>query len=287
MTSSTSNSERSLIALSLTVFLALFVGYNVAVKIAKPEGLFLQNQAEKNISTAEDYIFEKKAADTVIVGSSLAARLDESYFGKGFRNLSFAGGTAATGLEIIRRHGTVPKVVLVETNLIRDLDTAFVEAQYQPLSLFLKRYLPSAQAKYRPVNLLLGGLRSKTGTESVVPDANVFANLLANQQSDYSRLPDQDWLRHSTGVLAREVDSLMARGVKVIFFVMPINAILEDSPKARNQLEEYQRVFPPSRYLWIDSLPGEYITADGIHLVPQSARTYAGLLRKRLESGPL
>ncbi|MEO7425751.1 MAG: hypothetical protein ABI036_11230 [Fibrobacteria bacterium] len=286
MNSSTSNSRGALIIRSTAVFLVLFIGYNLAVMVAKPAGSFLQSQPEKNAAVADDYILGERAADTVIVGSSLSARLDESDLGPGFLNLSFAGGTAATGLEIVDRLERVPKLVLVETNQIRNLDSSFVDARFSPLGRFLKRRIPTARAKYRPVNLLLGALRKKTGREDLTPDATVFANLLEEQRRDYENVPDPEWLRSSVTRMAQQVASLEAKGVRVVFFVLPVYPQLRDLPKARDLLQAFHTTFPPPGNRWIECPPGDFITADGIHLVPQSARLYAGLLLAELRHGP-
>jgi hypothetical protein len=67
--------------------------------------------------------------DVVVVGSSVAWRLKEEYFWPPrVRNLSLAGGSPLTGLEIVANRPNPPKIVLIETNVLtRETDSALIE----------------------------------------------------------------------------------------------------------------------------------------------------------------
>src|SRR5712664_1269598 len=67
--------------------------------------------------------------DVVLVGSSLTFRLKEEYFATPkLRNLALAGGSPVTGLEIVANQPGLPRIVLVEANVLsRPIDTALVE----------------------------------------------------------------------------------------------------------------------------------------------------------------
>src|SRR6266852_9854210 len=53
----------------------------------------------------------------------------EGYFKTPLRNLSIGGGSPATGLSIISSYSSLPKIILVETNILsRPIDRALVEA---------------------------------------------------------------------------------------------------------------------------------------------------------------
>src|SRR5258708_8847760 len=59
----------------------------------------------------------------------MSFRLYEGYFKTPLRNLSIGGGSPATGLWIISSYRSLPKIILVETNILsRPIDTALVEA---------------------------------------------------------------------------------------------------------------------------------------------------------------
>src|SRR5712664_747705 len=67
--------------------------------------------------------------DVALVGSSLTFRLKEEYFATPqLRNLALAGGSPVTGLEIVSGQSRLPRVILVEANVLsRQADTALVE----------------------------------------------------------------------------------------------------------------------------------------------------------------
>ena len=72
---------------------------------------------------------QEPTPDVVLVGSSLTNRLSESYFSTPrLRNLAFAGGSPVTGLEIVAARSQLPKLILVEANVLsRDVDTTMVD----------------------------------------------------------------------------------------------------------------------------------------------------------------
>src|SRR5258705_2087386 len=67
--------------------------------------------------------------DVVLVGSSLTFRLKEEYFATTkLRNLALAGGSPVTGLEIVANQPCLPRIVLVEVNVLyRAVDSALIE----------------------------------------------------------------------------------------------------------------------------------------------------------------
>jgi hypothetical protein len=55
----------------------------------------------------------------VLVGSSVAWRLKEEYFSlPRFRNLALAGGSPVTTLEILAKQPSLPRIILIETNVL-------------------------------------------------------------------------------------------------------------------------------------------------------------------------
>src|SRR4051812_41104504 len=57
--------------------------------------------------------------DVVLVGSSLTFRLKEEYFATPrVRNLALAGGSPVTGLEIVANQPRLPRIILIEVNVL-------------------------------------------------------------------------------------------------------------------------------------------------------------------------
>jgi hypothetical protein len=81
-----------------------------------------------SLITLNRYV-QEPAPDVVLVGSSVAWRLKEEYFSTSrVRNLALAGGSPLTSLEIVARQQQLPKIVLIETNVLsRPADRALVE----------------------------------------------------------------------------------------------------------------------------------------------------------------
>lgn len=112
----TSNSKKLLIF--IFIFLLLFIGFNLVIIIFKPSMSEFQNQWQRNISRVEDFLY-KESQEEVIVGSSMAFNLNKDLLKQSrIFNLSFAGSSVLSGLEIIKRSKRIPKVIYVETNVI-------------------------------------------------------------------------------------------------------------------------------------------------------------------------
>jgi hypothetical protein len=281
--SSISNSSHRLLIRSILVFAALLAAYNLVLR-SYPAAARFQNQEGKNVSVAEDYILDEKSNDIVIVGSSMSARFDPDALGPRFTNLSLSGGSAATGLEIIRRRGRPPRVVLIEINRLAELDSSFVENRFDPITLFFKKHLPSARVRNQPINLLLGFLKQGTRKDSSEADPKNYANLLAARREIFRQVSDESAVRNSIPRLTEAVDSLSVLGVVVVFFRMPVHRDLADSPKMKALAKEYHEAFPVPRYLWLDTIAGEFPTLDGVHLVGRGAVRFSSLFRREVEA---
>lgn len=81
-----------------------------------------------NFITLNRYV-QQPTPDVVLVGSSVGWRLKEEYFLlPRLRNLALAGGSAVTGLAIVARQAHLPKIILIEANVLsRSPDDALVE----------------------------------------------------------------------------------------------------------------------------------------------------------------
>jgi hypothetical protein len=75
------------------------------------------SQRQNNIVRAQRYVYQDDSdLKMVIVGSSLAANLNEKDIGEGVKSIAFGGGSSKTGLEIVKRSKSKPQIVLVEMN---------------------------------------------------------------------------------------------------------------------------------------------------------------------------
>jgi hypothetical protein len=149
-----------------------------------------------------------------------------------------------------------------------------VASRTAPLSLGLKRFFPSVQIRYRPLNLMLGKLKGGSTQESIIPDSTVFLSLLDGLKEAHEKAPDSVWLARQLASLKNRVESLSGKGTQIIFFTLPVHPEIVASVRATEILNSDREVFPTSKYRWINADEGDFLTTDG---VPPCAAKRSGL----------
>src|SRR3954453_16136871 len=90
-------------------------------------------QQRSNYLKSQRYVYEVPSDTNVIVGSSMAETLNDAALGDGFFKLTLAGGSVFTALEIVQRSGKIPRVVLIETNVMgRGPDAELLHDLFSP-----------------------------------------------------------------------------------------------------------------------------------------------------------
>jgi hypothetical protein len=217
--------------------------------------------------------------DIVLVGSSLTFRLKEDYFATPhLRNLGLAGGSPVTGLEIVANRQHLPKLVLIETNVLsRPPDATLVE-----------RYSKSANAEplfFRPVRTAVAAYESwhhAPLTHAQVSSA--LDKLLMQPPSDsvsgvYHRALEQFNAEDPTAVahanvsrVKQLISSIEQRGSRALLFELPYSEPIEGSRSANVTREIVHAKFPtPDRWLHIEYSRDNLRWADGVHLDERSA----------------
>ena len=218
--------------------------------------------------------------DVVLVGSSLTFRLKEEYFATPrLRNLALAGGSPVTGLEIVANQPRLPRIVLVEANVLsRPTDTTLVE-----------RYSRSVDAEpvfFRPIRTAVAAYESWVHAPlSHTQVSFALSRLLAQPPSDfdnriYADRALQQFNAEDPTLAARMnikrieqlIPAVEQRGARVLLFELPYSDQLEDSRSAKITREIVHTKFPdPERWLHIDPTRRELRWADGVHLDERSA----------------
>lgn len=218
--------------------------------------------------------------DVVVVGSSLGYRLKETYFiTPGLRNLSIAGGSPVTGLAIVARQERLPKIVLVETNVLsRPLDTALVE-----------RYASKGageQLMFRPVRAAVAALELWThappgsaqrlaAREQLLrqpPDNFDNSAYIARVVREQSADDPTHAVRDNVKRLGELIAAIEARGSRVLLLEIPYHPQVRQSPGVRITDEIVHTAFPdPARWLRISLAENELRWPDGGHLDDRSA----------------
>lgn len=278
MTSSTSSS--STITKTLLVFAGLFGAYSGYLGLTKPEVQVYQNQWIRNYARAQEYIYSDKDFDAVIVGTSLSARLPKDKLDGGVYNLTFEGGSALTGLDILATAGRYPKVILIESNLVdAPGDERMVDTLFTPLEWRLKRYAKAMQDKYQPINLMLSAWfpekpRLKLKKLSQGPDPAVFQK---NLEMQAKALNDNPPGFYAAGLdeLKKATDFFRSKNVRILFFRMPVDPKLVGSLKYVAMDRELRRRFPEIAWL-PQPEDAKYETEDGSHLTYRAAQWFTG-----------
>lgn len=270
------------------LLLALYQGLIWAGAIAPSRGI---NQWQENIIQAEGYLYSGQPASLVLAGSSLAANLDVDAIAPEAVNLGMAGGCSQTGLDVILRRQPVPKRVLIEVNdtIERQLDQDFVTRLTQPILRPLRQVFSSLRGEYTPLSVLVSLLKGQDSPDIKSPET-IQADPLRQQEIDRlatenQPLPDAEFqilLAQEIAVLKSQIQALEAAQVEVLLFNPPVEPALQNTPRQKAIQAELRSQFPESQYNWLPDAPGDWLTSDGLHLVPQEVERYTNWLRDRL-----
>jgi hypothetical protein len=214
--------------------------------------------------------------DIALVGSSLTYRLNESYFlPLKVRNLAISGDSSLTGLQIISSYPQVPKLILVEANIVsRDIDASLVRRfSGKSLDLSILRPMRMAVAYFnsrpeRPaesINSFEDMLRQPPETHD---------NALAIQRAieQYGKTDQDAAIVKNAEILNQLVSSLAARGSRVYLFELPYPKTIEDTHFAvTNRIAVHRRFSDPDQWLRLDYTAGEMRFEDHVHLDKRSA----------------
>jgi hypothetical protein len=276
----------------------LFLAYTLALYFFRPQVHRSQSHWQENVITAQRYIYSSSPQPVVIVGSSLSTRLLK--LPPDYWNLSFGSGSGLTGLTIVAREAHCPELVLIETNVLMEVDQAFLAKLYNPFLYHLKRYALSLREEYHPLNVLM---TMWFGQPSEVPASDgpkrqprvprEVLQIVINK----AKAPIDDHFRSEMGrqlnALVKLVDALEAKQSVPVFYWMPTHPEVSMAPVNEYQRRAFLDKFPESRYRWIPDPPSDrYQTADGVHLGQSEALDYCRhfvdaveLIRKEVSNG--
>lgn len=217
--------------------------------------------------------------DIVLVGSSLTFRLKEEYFATPrLRNLALAGGSPVTALEIVANQPQLPKLIVVETNVLSRAADAELVARFsgqgrrqlffQPLRTAIAAYenwmhRPLTHAQVAPsLELLLHEPPSNF-------DNHVY---LARARREREAEDPTGLVEANVAEIAALIGPLERRGARVLLTELPCEQPIETALYTRVTRRIVRKAFPDaSRWLRID-VPREKLRwADGVHLDERSA----------------
>jgi hypothetical protein len=276
---------------SLIIAAVIAIGYGLFLEYGpKPVKVITQSQWQDNQYAAEKYLRDSKDGvnqhNIVIVGSSLAHRLNFAEESKLVYNLSLSGDSALTGLSVIANSNAFPRLVLIEINAPqRGLNQNLVDA----VTGFLPKLSAMFNIENMPINLVSSFVLQYKNAESPKvssalvhqePNESVLQNGIALQSKTNQELLSSDLLNQKMNEYSDLIRKIEAKGTEIIFFEMPIAPELESSPRVVQIRNSFKSSFPKYKMLdYQDLTVGAAInTQDGVHLTSDAAKIVAANL---------
>ncbi len=286
--------------------LALLLAYQTLIWggfISGNDGI---NQWESNVIKAERYIYNHngKQGEILLVGSSMANRLQPEYLGDRTFNLAMQGANSLTGLEIALQAKTKPDLIMVEVNETIGLgvDRDLMATLYQPLLYYLRLYFPMFRQEYRPVSVLVSSLRSSSKQSQPqlnaeqqdklqIKDERLRKKIIQGVVESRSKqlTPDMEAnLRQQATLLKQQIQQIQQAGVKTLLFHIPGEPEVQNTVRQKQTRAILQEVFPADTFNWLAEPPRQnWVTSDGIHLIYSNAKEYAMFIKSQLMQEPL
>jgi hypothetical protein len=269
---------------SIFIAVLLFAGYDLYINKVQPKFGKGQHQFQQNVIKAQNYTDKNQSGKIVLVGSSLTDRLNQEMLPDSFYNMSFAGGSIYTGLDIILHTPSKPRLVLVEMNIAnRPADPGFSEKLFTPVLYPLRKEVPALREEAQPVNLLPALLNRKMKNSNSMgegyrePDKSMLDN--------YDNYPNKKDLPANMLKLKSMVDQLQNEGVRVIFYRMPVHCSLTNRPLYTDITAAFAGTFPASQYKYLpEPACSKYHYSDGEHLAAVSKADFINWFLGQLKS---
>lgn len=286
------------------IFLFLMSFYQVLVSggvVPASEGV---TQRQNNIVRAQRYVYQDDSdLKMVIVGSSLAANLNEKHIGEGVKSIAFGAGASKTGLEIVKRSKSKPQIVLVEitdVDFLREIDAKLLDSLYHPIFYWMRQYLPMLREEYRPVSVFINCFKSRSQqnqermsreeldsleSRNLTPKLSQKAIQTAvdNESKPLSE-KDAETMKQEADLMRNQIAEIKKNiGAKVVLFDIPRESRVNATLRIKQVRELAKKLFPPDRFEWLPPpKEREWRTNDGTHLIRSDARDFAEFLRDKL-----
>jgi hypothetical protein len=246
---------------------------------------------EERANTLADY-YRDPAARIVLAGSSLTYRLKQPYFDlEGVKNIALAGTSALTGMRIVSSQTVLPKILMVETNvLVWRADDRLVDQ-------FSRSAFNITPLRIRPVRTLFASFVGQTPEALNKMYRDRMPALLAQPPGQVIPLPpagparqgspDTEALMRANAhdIVALALD-LEARGTKVILFQIPAAREIFNHPQMQNTRRIMREEVGEHTGLLMDLTmdESELRWTDGAHLDERSSIRVIREIEKRLSN---
>lgn len=226
--------------------------------------------------------------DVLLVGSSLTFRLLEGYFSPlRVSNLALPGDSPLTGLEIVRRSAAVPRLVLVESNLLsRPLNKPLLERYSQPRDQFFFRPIQTAVAYVVSASSAAQTHIDYSKLLDLAPQGYNNAAAIDEAAKVFSNSDLDTVIREDAKELPDLVSALEERGSKVFLFEMPLPEKIAASHWAEVTRSAAHDAVRQDHWLQLRYPTEELRFTDHAHLDERSAFIVAQSIKRAIEQPP-
>jgi hypothetical protein len=237
--------------------------------------LYARVYDDRRFPALSRYEFEP-TPDIALIGSSMTFRIYEGYFRTRLRNISVSGGSPLTGLAILASYPSLPRVVLVETNMMsRQIEPDLVE-KFGKNDIAARWFKPYRAViswvyywlKFRPENV--------AELTSSAPAYHDISASLREAADGFASTNTDEAMVENTQAMKRLVSALESRGSKIYFYELPYPGNLNNSHFAITARTLMHDAFPnPKQWPQLDYHLPELRWVDAAHMDERSAAIVA------------
>ena|GEM_PF-1103017 len=243
-----------------------------------------QSFYQANSIRTEQFIFQEQICRKVIVGTSLSLMIFQDSLPSDFYNLSLAGMSTFDGLRMLQLSQKLPDYIFVEINgLLKKENPHYFQKTLTTPSYEIHKYFSFTREENFPAIVTTSSLRKNWYPylkNYHVPEG-IFLEFIQGSKIMIASITEQQ-LNESVNILKSYTDYFESKGVKIIFFEMPINHSLLEEPNTFIFRKVLYKNFPHDRYSYI-TYNKKVKTMDGLHLTEKEGMEYSSFFRKEVE----
>ncbi|MCR5246443.1 MAG: hypothetical protein K6E14_01480 [Paludibacteraceae bacterium] len=264
-------------------FFSFALCYSIMIAFVPNMGIGT-HQWQENQIRAQRFLYEK-SSDTVIVGTSLSARILLDSL-ENVKSCAFSACVVEDGLRLILSKDVIPHYILIETNyILRSSNEELLKVNTQGPLPFIRYYIPILREQNAPICLIGRRFMMRALSPVDTVDMNRLHKNIKNRiLEDKTHFLTEKQMGERMQTIMLLVDKLEKRGAKIVLFEMPLNESLKHARSNEQTRLAVKRMFPIDKYLYLPNDTSTYLTNDGEHLDAEGQRRYSHFLKKVLTS---
>lgn len=269
--------------------LALPLLVYMAVAVLGPKPPLLPTDRDGVLAVLDRYTRDP-VPDVVLIGSSLTARLREEYFDvPHLKVVGLSGGSVLTGLDVSVARDRLPRVVLIEMNILDRAEDLHLVRQFSgsasgpmfppPIRSIVASYESWLHAP-RDFHQASAEMTARLNAPPSNFDNHIYVERVTRE---WSAPPAKESVVKNLASLQRLVEQAEMRGSQVYFYSLPYDNALQRSTYATAAAAAAHEAFPDERrWLHLDLPMPQLRWPDGIHLDERSAIIVAREIARHL-----